>query len=64
MVTENVYVDNEGVHCMISETVCNTFQIGFSVGNFVRHFRKDHPQEAEEKGFVGRKHYSKRRKRR
>uniref|UniRef100_A0A1Q3EZG8 Uncharacterized protein n=1 Tax=Culex tarsalis TaxID=7177 RepID=A0A1Q3EZG8_CULTA len=52
LVTENVHVDEEGIHCMISETTCSVFQVAFNAGNFVRHFCKEHEQEAEAKGFM------------
>ncbi|KAL9693754.1 hypothetical protein quinque_013039 [Culex quinquefasciatus] len=62
LVMENVLVDEKGIHCMISETACPLFQIAFNVGNFVRHFRNEHAQLAEEKGFVRRKFLKKYRK--
>lgn len=63
LVMENTYKDEDGIHCRISGTECSKTQASYNWSNFVRHFRKDHPKEAEEKGFARRHKFVQRRNR-
>lgn len=47
-----IFRDENGAHCRIASWPCKYVQSStFVVGNFVRHFRTEHPKEARKIGF-------------
>ena len=51
LVNDHVIQCEGGTKCCISTTPCKYTQIKFDAGNFVRHFRTEHPTLAKAKGY-------------